>query len=168
MANGLTPDRPARVRTGSDLTVTSTACILRIQQERSSISQKLVSVCLALMAVVASVSGLDVAQQDVALTFHGSQTTVLWIINSYTLTLAALLLPLGCGLLSVGPQAGPAGRPDDLRADERGRNVIERAFNGFKHRRGLAIRYDKHAVTYRGGLVLAASLLWLADLGDTS
>jgi transposase len=25
----------------------------------------------------------------------------------------------------------------------RGRNVIERAFNGFKHRRGLATRYDK-------------------------
>src|SRR5207247_9392275 len=27
----------------------------------------------------------------------------------------------------------------------RGRNVIERAFNGFKHWRGLATRYDKHA-----------------------
>jgi transposase len=25
----------------------------------------------------------------------------------------------------------------------RGRNVIERAFNGFKHWRGLATRYDK-------------------------
>lgn len=50
----------------------------------------------------------------------------------------------------------------------RGRNVIERAFNGFKHWRGLATRYDKHAVVYRGGLVLAATLIWLADLGDTS
>ena len=50
----------------------------------------------------------------------------------------------------------------------RGRNVIERAFNGFKHWRGLATRYDKHAVVYRGGLVLAAALIWLADLGDTS
>ena len=48
----------------------------------------------------------------------------------------------------------------------RGRNVIERAFNGFKHWRGLATRYDKHAVVYRGGLVLAAALIWLADLGD--
>jgi hypothetical protein len=46
-----------------------------------------------------------------------------------------------------------------------GRNVIERAFNGFKHWRGLATRYDKHAIVYRGGLVLAASLTWLADLG---
>jgi transposase len=30
----------------------------------------------------------------------------------------------------------------------RGRNVIERAFNGFKHWRGLATRYDKHATVY--------------------
>jgi transposase len=37
----------------------------------------------------------------------------------------------------------------------RGRNVIERAFNGFKHWRGPATRYDKHAVVYQGGLVLA-------------
>jgi len=45
----------------------------------------------------------------------------------------------------------------------RGRNVIERAFNGFQHWRGRATRYDKHAVVYRGGLVLAAALIWLAD-----
>ena len=50
----------------------------------------------------------------------------------------------------------------------RGRNVIERAFNGFKHWRGLATRYDKHAIVYRGALVLAAALIWLTDLGDTS
>jgi transposase len=50
----------------------------------------------------------------------------------------------------------------------RGRNVIERAFNSFKHWRGLATRYDKHATIYRGGLVLAAALIWLTDLGDTS
>jgi transposase len=40
-----------------------------------------------------------------------------------------------------------------------GRNVIERAFKGFKHWRGLAARYDKHAIVYRGGPVLAAVLL---------
>ena len=34
----------------------------------------------------------------------------------------------------------------------RGRNVIERAFNGFNHWRGLATRYDKHATVYRGAL----------------
>ena len=53
------------------------------------------AVCLALMAVVASVSGLNVAQPQLAVTFGASQGTVLWIINLYTLTLAALLLPLG-------------------------------------------------------------------------
>src|SRR3990172_11848327 len=46
----------------------------------------------------------------------------------------------------------------------RGRNVIERAFNGFKHWRGLATRYDKHATVYRGALVLAAALLSINDL----
>ena len=49
----------------------------------------------ALMAVVASVSGLNVAQPHLAETFGASQAEVLWIINTYTLTLAALLLPLG-------------------------------------------------------------------------
>lgn len=41
------------------------------------------------------------------------------------------------------------------------RNVIERAFNQFKNWRAIASRYDKHAVTYRGGLVLAAIIIWL-------
>lgn len=43
----------------------------------------------------------------------------------------------------------------------RNRNVIERAFNTMKNWRGLATRYDKHAVTYRGAVVLAAILAWL-------
>ncbi len=61
------------------------------------------------------------------------------------------------------------GRPVTYdRAAYRRRNVIERAFNNFKRWRGLATRYDKHATVYRGGLVLAAALLWLTDLGDTS
>ncbi|MFJ4659016.1 DHA2 family efflux MFS transporter permease subunit [Nocardia sp. NPDC088792] len=55
----------------------------------------LIAVCIALMAVIASVSGLNVAQPDLAVAFDASQSTVLWIINIYTLTLAALLLPLG-------------------------------------------------------------------------
>ncbi|WP_081238893.1 MFS transporter [Streptomyces viridosporus] len=55
----------------------------------------LVTVCTALMAVIASVSGLNVAQPDLAVAFGASQSTVLWIINVYTLALAALLLPLG-------------------------------------------------------------------------
>ncbi|ADB32927.1 drug resistance transporter, EmrB/QacA subfamily [Kribbella flavida DSM 17836] len=55
----------------------------------------LIAVCIALMAVIASVSGLNVAQPELAVEFGASQTTVLWIINIYTITLAALLLPLG-------------------------------------------------------------------------
>jgi len=43
----------------------------------------------------------------------------------------------------------------------RGRNVVERSFNALKHWRGLATRYDKLAVVYRGGAVLAAILSWL-------
>lgn len=55
----------------------------------------LITVCIALMAVIASVSGLNLAQPDLAVEFGASQSTVLWITNLYTLTLAALLLPLG-------------------------------------------------------------------------
>lgn len=55
----------------------------------------LIAVCIALMAVIASVSGLNVAQPMLAIEFAVSHNTVLWIINIYTLTLAALLLPLG-------------------------------------------------------------------------
>jgi putative transposase len=46
-------------------------------------------------------------------------------------------------------------------ADYRHRNVIERFFNRLKNWRGLATRYDKHALTYRGGIILAAILDWL-------
>ncbi|WP_199546274.1 MFS transporter [Streptomyces sp. N35] len=55
----------------------------------------LIAVCIALMAVIASVSGLNVAQPDLAVEFGASQSAILWMINLYTLTLAALLLPLG-------------------------------------------------------------------------
>lgn len=55
----------------------------------------LIATCTALMAVVASASGLNVAQQDLALDLNASQTGVLWVINAYVLALAALLLPMG-------------------------------------------------------------------------
>ncbi len=35
-------------------------------------------------------------------------------------------------------------------------------------RHALATRYDKLAVTYRGGAVLAAILVWLRGKGDAS
>ncbi|WP_436699361.1 MFS transporter [Nocardioides sp. BYT-33-1] len=55
----------------------------------------LIAVCVALMAVIASVTGLNVAQPELAVEFGASQSTVLWFINLYTISLAALLLPLG-------------------------------------------------------------------------
>jgi transposase len=48
----------------------------------------------------------------------------------------------------------------------KGRNVVERNFNTIKHWRGLATRYDKHVLIYRGAVVLAAALHWITDLGD--
>ena len=51
--------------------------------------------CVALVAVVASVSGLNVAQQALAQDLGATQSQLLWIINGYTLALAALLLPVG-------------------------------------------------------------------------
>lgn len=62
----------------------------------------LITVSLALMSVIASVSGLNVAQTHMAVEFGASQSTVLWIINIYTLALAALLLPLG----AIGDRLG--------------------------------------------------------------
>ncbi|WP_328436326.1 MFS transporter [Streptomyces sp. NBC_00444] len=62
----------------------------------------LTAVSIALMAVIASVAGLIVAQTQMAVEFDASQDTVLWIINIYTLALAALLLPLG----AIGDRLG--------------------------------------------------------------
>ncbi|NEE03737.1 MFS transporter [Phytoactinopolyspora halotolerans] len=62
----------------------------------------LIAVSMALMAVIASVSGLNVAQTQMAVDFDTSHDTVLWIINIYTLALAALLLPLG----AIGDRLG--------------------------------------------------------------
>lgn len=45
--------------------------------------------------------------------------------------------------------------------DYKSRNVVERCFNQLKNWRGIASRYDKHALVYRGGVVLAAITLWL-------
>ena len=52
--------------------------------------------------------------------------------------------------------------------DYKQRNVVERFFNRMKQWRGLASRYDKHALMYRGGVVLAAIRDWLRDYRDTA
>jgi putative transposase len=60
------------------------------------------------------------------------------------------------------------GRPPAFdTADYKGRNVIERGFNNTKQWRGLATRYDKLAIVYRGAVVLRAITLWLPHLSDT-
>ena len=55
----------------------------------------LIAMILALVAVVGSVSGLNVAQQQLAIDLGASQSELLWIINGYTMALAALLMPVG-------------------------------------------------------------------------
>ena len=61
------------------------------------------------------------------------------------------------------------GRPPTLDVEDyKNRNTVERSFNVFKQWRGLATRYDKHAVTYRGGAVLRAITVWASALGDTA
>jgi putative transposase len=60
------------------------------------------------------------------------------------------------------------GRPVTYDRDlYRGRNVVERCFNTFKQWRGLASRYDKHVIVYRGAAVLRSIITWLTDLSDT-
>ncbi|GAA2079824.1 hypothetical protein GCM10009821_20100 [Aeromicrobium halocynthiae] len=59
------------------------------------------------------------------------------------------------------------GRPPNFDADTyRGRNVIERRYCDLKQWRGLATRYDKHALTYRAAVVLNAVIAWTRHLSD--
>lgn len=60
------------------------------------------------------------------------------------------------------------GRPVGLDAtDYRNRNVIERRYCHLKQWRGLATRYDKHAVNYRAAVILNAVIAWTRALSDT-
>lgn len=60
------------------------------------------------------------------------------------------------------------GRPVAFDAETyRNRNVVERSYNRFKQWRGLATRYDKLAVIFRGGAILRSIIIWLTPLGDT-
>src|ERR1700751_4399725 len=52
-------------------------------------------VCLALAAVVAAMSSLNVALPGIARATHASQTQLAWIIDAYSLVFASLLLPAG-------------------------------------------------------------------------
>lgn len=59
------------------------------------------------------------------------------------------------------------GRPVGLDADDyKNRNVIERRFCHTKQWRGLATRYDKHAVVYRAAVLIHAAIAWTQQLSD--
>ena len=51
------------------------------------------------------------------------------------------------------------------------RNTVERGFNRLKQWRGIATRYDKYALTYLGGVLLACAVIHTRvgnlKLGDT-
>ncbi len=87
-----------------------------------------------------------------------------------------LLLPRQPGAAGRPGQRGHHPRTRDQRArrgsagrrpyafDEaayRGRNIVERAFNRLKQWRGIAARYDKTAINYRAGILLASVIIWL-------
>ena len=59
------------------------------------------------------------------------------------------------------------GRPPAFDAEDyKGRNVVERRFCHIKQWRGLATRYDKLAIVYRGAAVLNAIVAWTRHLSD--
>ena len=52
------------------------------------------------------------------------------------------------------------GRPPKFDAElYKQRNTVERGFSRFKQWRAIATRYDKYALTFRGGALLAATIL---------
>lgn len=64
------------------------------------------------------------------------------------------------------------GRPPGFDAALYGlRNTVERGFNRLKQWRGVATRYDKYALTYLGGVLLACAVIHtrvgVYELGDT-
>ena len=120
----------------------------------------LIAMIVSLIAVIASVSGLNVAQQDLAIDLGASQGQLLWVINGYTIALAALLLPIG----AVGDRWGRKhillGWSDRLRLGEHrcgdvdhGRDAARRSSDRRRRRRhdhaGHAV--DHHLELPRGG-----------------
>jgi len=66
-------------------------------------------------------------------------------------------------------RGSPGGRPVSYNAERyKDRNVIERSYEQLKQWRGIATRYDKLAVIFRGGAILRSIIMWLrSPLGDT-
>jgi EmrB/QacA subfamily drug resistance transporter len=96
-------------------------------------------VCLALAAVVAAMSSLNVALPDIARATHATQTQLAWIIDAYSLVFASLLLPAG----AIGDRYGRrlaliagltifgAGSAVAMTAHSAGELIGLRAFIGF-------------------------------------
>jgi transposase len=60
------------------------------------------------------------------------------------------------------------GRPPGLNTTlYKGRNVVERSYCHLKQWRGLATRYDKHAINYRGAVILNTILVWVEALASS-
>lgn len=87
-ADTLAPEHPV----SGEVTPGLSGTIVTSSKSRSRI---LLTVCVALMAVIAAVTGLTVAQPNLAIDLNASQSQVLWVINIYAISLASLLLPLG-------------------------------------------------------------------------
>src|SRR4051812_4256643 len=51
--------------------------------------------CLALVLVMASVTSVNLALEDIAVDLHASGSDLTWVADAYTLALAALVLPFG-------------------------------------------------------------------------
>ncbi|CKU92240.1 transposase [Mycobacterium tuberculosis] len=69
------------------------------------------------------------------------------------------------------PRGLPAGPPAFDAALYGLRNTVERGFHRLKQWRGIATRYDKYALTYLGGVLLACAVIHARvgtpKLGDT-
>ncbi len=62
-------------------------------------------------------------------------------------------------------QGSRGGRPPAFDKESyKGRNVVERRFCDFKQWRGLATRYDKYAIIFRAGILLASMVAWLKKI----
>lgn len=71
------------------------------------------------------------------------------------------VIPERCDQLQNRKNKGrKGGRPPKFDGDlYKLRNTVERGFSRFKQWRAIATRYDKYALTYRGGTLLAATIL---------
>jgi transposase len=57
----------------------------------------------------------------------------------------------------------PGRKPSFEKETYRERNVVERCVNKLKQWRAIATRYDKRALNYRAGVIVASLMIWLAS-----